>query len=307
MKTKILIAGIGGVGGYYGGLLAQKYANNPDIEIYFLARGQHLEQMQQHGLKLITEGGTYMIHPTLATDNILEIGKVDYLIITTKAYDLDKTIEQLKPCIENHTVILPLLNGIDITDRISRLLPKSKVWYGCVYIVARLKEPGVVESSGNVHGFNFGSENLSDNQLLAFQKILVDAGIEARLSDSIKEIIWTKFFFISPTASLTSYFDVSFGELITDSERKDTLIKMLEELLLIAKAEGSSIDCSIVEKIIQRLEVLPLESTSSMHSDFNAGRQTELKTLTGIVIDLGKKNHISTPIYQKVFDSLSKK
>lgn len=305
MKTKIVIVGLGGVGGYYGGLLAKKYADDPCIEIYFVARGEHLKKVQQEGLKLITAVGTYVVKPTLATDNAFEIGIVDYVILTTKSYDLDATIAQIQPCIGPGTVILPLLNGVDISTRIRKLLPQTEVWNGCVYIVARLNEPGVVESSGNVHFLHFGYENKTNTRLVEFEKLLKDAGIDSEFHKNILSVIWKKFFFISSTASLTSYFDVSFGALLTDENRKDTLISLLEELLLVANAEGAEIDNSVINNIINQLEKLPFVSTSSMHSDFKAGKNTELQTLTGIVIDLGKKHGISTPIYEKVYSKLS--
>ena len=304
MKKKIVIVGLGGVGGYFGGLLARHYAKNPEIEIYFVARGEHLKKVQQNGLTVITETGTFVVKPTLATENVHEIGIADYVIVTTKSYDLDATILQIKPCVGPDTVILPLLNGADISSRIRVILPGIEVWNGCTYIVARLNEPGVVESSGNLHVLNFGYENQTNDRLLYFEKLLKDAGIDATFHINIKSVIWKKFFFISSTASLTSYFDVSFGALLTDPVRKTTLLNILEELLLVANAEGAEINRNVIDKTIHQLEKLPFETTSSMHSDFQAGRNTELQTLTGIVIDLGKKHGIATPTYEMVFKKL---
>ncbi len=304
MKTKIVIVGLGGVGGYYGGLLAKKYADDPDMDIYFVARGEHLIKVQQHGLTVITEDGTFNVKPTLATDNVSEIGIADYVILTTKSYDLEATVNQIKPCISSNTVILPLLNGADISSRIRVLLPGIEVWNGCVYIVARLNEPGVVESSGNVHSLFFGYENQTTDRLLYMDKVMKDAGIEATFSDKILSVIWKKFFFISSTATLTSYFDVSFGALLSDDLHKTTLVNLLEELLLVANAEGAEINRNVIDKTIHQLENLPFETTSSMHSDFKAGRTAELQTLTGIVIELGKKHNIPTPVYEMVYKEL---
>jgi len=245
------------------------------------------------------------VRPTLATDNIMEIGIADYLIMTTKSYDLDATIDQIKPCVGKNTVILPLLNGIDISSRIRTLLPETEVWEGCAYIVARLNEPGVIESSGNVHRLSFGYQNKTNERLLSFERLLQAAGIKATFHKDILSAIWTKFFFISSTATLTSYFDVSFGALLTDDNRKATLIGLLEELLLIAHVEGVKIEHSVIDSIIDQLEKLPFETTASMHSDFQAGRNTELKTLTGVVIELAKKHSIATPVYDKVYSALS--
>jgi len=306
MVSKIVIVGLGGVGGYYGGLLAKRYADDPTVEIYFVARGEHLKKVQLNGLTVITETGTFVAKPTLATDHVSEIGIADYVILTTKSYDLEATVQQIKPCIGEDTVILPLLNGADISARIRALLPGIEVWNGCAYIVARLNEPGVVESSGNLHRLNFGFENQTTERLLHFEKLLINAGIDATFYPNIKSVIWRKFFFISSTASLTSYFDVPFRALLTDEKRKSTLVSLLEELLLVANSEGAEIDRTIIDKTIHQLENLPLETTSSMHSDFQAGRNTELQTLTGIVIELGKKHGIPTPTYEKVFDKLYK-
>ena len=305
MKTKIVIVGLGGVGGYYGGMLAKQYADNPEIEIYFVARGAHLRKVQENGLTLITEKGTFQVHPTLATNDVTEIGTADYIIMTPKSYDLDATVEQIKSIVGSNTVILPLLNGIDNSDRIRTLLPDTEVWQGCCYIVARLNEPGVVESSGGLHRFNFGYEYKQNNErLIGFETLLKEAGIDATFHEKIMHVIWTKFFFISSTASLTSYFDVSFGALLTDEVRKATLVSVLEELLLVANAEGAEIEHTVIDKVIHQLEKLPFETTASMHSDFKAGKNTEVHGLTGAVIQLAKKHAIATPTYEKVYAEL---
>lgn len=307
MKIKIVIVGLGGVGGYYGGMLAKYYTLNPDLSIYFLARGEHLKEVQQNGLTLITENGTFSVYPTLATDKVSEIGIADYIILTPKSYDLESTIDQIKPIVGKNTVVLPLLNGIDNSTKVRVLLPEAQVWNGCVYIVARLKAPGVVESSGNVHLFNFGYENQTTDRLMAFEDILRAAGIHATFHQDILSVIWKKFFFISTSASLTSYFDCSFGALLTDKQRKSTLMCMLNELFLIAIAEGVNVNQSIIQQIVHQLEKLPFETTSSMHSDFMAKKNTELYTLTGIVAELGRKNGIPTPTYVRVYNELSER
>lgn len=307
MKTKIVIVGIGGVGGYYGGLLAQKYAESPDIEVCFVARGDHLQQIKEKGLTVITENGQFIVKPKLATDNVAEIGTADYVILCTKSYDLEQSILQLSLCIDENTVILPLLNGADISERIQAILPEIEVWKGCVYIVGRLNEPGIVESSGGVHDLFFGMENVTTERLILMEKLMLDAGIKAVKSEKINKLIWRKFIFISTTASLTSYFNVGFRELLIDPRKKEITIQFLQEIIEVAKAEGIVYDENIMETIIGHIERLPFETTSSMHSDYKANRQIELSTLTKVVIDLGLKHGIPTPIYKKVYEALSSK
>lgn len=304
MTTKIVIVGLGGVGGYFGGFLAKQYVGKSDVEVYFIARGEHLRKVQENGLTLVTENETFVIHPTLATDDIREVGLANYVIMSPKSYDLNSTIEQIKPCVGTDTVILPLLNGIDNSERIRKLLPTTEVWDGCCYIVAKILETGVVGNVGSIHRIVFGYLNRTTDRLLAFEKMLKDAGIEIRFYDTILTEIWKKFFFISTSASLTSYFDVSYGEIIADPTRKQVLIDFSSELVQVAISEGINIDNSEIERLIHQFEKLPIGTTTSMHRDFQAKKNTEVDTLTGIVVELARKHGIAVPLYSKVYNEL---
>lgn len=103
-KTKIAISGIGAVGGYYGGLLAARYKDSEDIDIYFISRGENLEEIRKNGIEVKNTFLTIKAKPTLATDNPAEIGPVDYLFCCTKSYDLEENIVQLTPIIGPNTV-----------------------------------------------------------------------------------------------------------------------------------------------------------------------------------------------------------
>jgi 2-dehydropantoate 2-reductase len=304
MKIKVVVAGIGGVGGYYGGLLSRHCQNREDIDVYFVARGEHLKKIQENGLKIKTETGVFVTKPALATNDVAEIGVADYIILCTKSYDLESTIAQLQPCVGSGTVILPLLNGADISERIRHLLPGTEVWEGCVYIVGRLIEPGVVESSGGLHDLFFGYDGSDSERLLFMERLLTDSGIKANLSRNIRMIIWRKFIFISTTASLTSYFNVGFRDLLTDDKRRETTLNFMREVSAVAASEGVVFEHDIIETTIKHIERLPFGTTASMHSDFQGGKNTELDTLTKIVIDLGKRYGVATPTYVQVYEEL---
>lgn len=133
-KQKIIVAGIGGVGGWFGGMLAKAFYQSKEAEIVFLARGEHLKQIQQHGLKVVKGNDTFIAKPALVTDNAKEIVNSDYILLCTKSYDLEMTIKQLEPCIDHQTIIVPFLNGVDAPEKIKKLLPENEVAGGCVYI-----------------------------------------------------------------------------------------------------------------------------------------------------------------------------
>ena len=305
MQTiKIAILGLGGVGGYYGGKLAQRFRDTSHVEIYFIARGEHLEAIKEYGIHIINENEDFFAKPKLATSDAAEIGPVDYLIITTKSYDLKSSIDQIRPCIDNNTVILPLLNGGDITERIREILPGNTVWSGCSYIVSRRTEPGVIRTSGPFLRLVFGCDGGEDERLLSFEKLLLEAEIDAHYSRNIRESVWKKFYFISVSASLTSYLNVTFNQLSDNPERKNLTIAVADEFLKVAKAEGIHFDETTAEEIVNRTEILPAGTTTSMHSDFKSGNATELETLTGVVVRLAHKHNIPVPLYEMIYSEL---
>lgn len=306
-KTTIIIAGIGGVGGYFGGLLAKQYFNNDHIEICFLVRGQHLNEIQKNGLKIINGGKEFIGKPAIATDNPADIGIADLIIICTKSYDIETVVQQLKPCINPNTFILPLLNGVDSKEKIQNILPGNTILDGCVYVVSRLKEAGIIENMGNIQTLYFGLDNYYSEKLKHFETIFKKANIEATLSQNISSIIWEKFIFISPTATATSYFDKNIGEIVCENHL-ETVTELINEIKQIAEAKHIDFSEDITEKTIEKLKSLPFDTTSSMHTDFrNKKPLNELQSLTGYVIEEGRKYNIQTPTYIKAYNELKRK
>lgn len=309
MKTpvKIAVLGLGGVGGFYGGKLALAYnRGNENIRIYFVARGEHLKVIRENGLHVITDEDEFTAFPTLATDKPEEIGVCDYLIITTKSYDLKSSIENIKPCIGQNTVILPLLNGGNISEKIREILPENKVWDGLSYIVSRKTAPGEIRTSGIFHKMTFGSIFEDTEKLKTFEEITQTAKIDAEWSKDIRKSVWQKFYFISVSASLTSYFNVSFNDLATKEGIKEFTNEFADEFLQVAISEGVHLTEKDKQDVMKRLHALPEGSTASMHSDFSQGNNTEVETLTGEIVRLASKHGLQVPLYEKVYDKLSK-
>lgn len=119
----------------------------------------------------------------MATEYPAEAGIADYILICTKSYDLESVLELLKPSIDKNTLLLPLLNGVDGIEVIEKALPNNIILNGCVYIISRLKEAGVVENMGYIQKLYFGLENTTSDKLVALERLLFDADIEATLSE----------------------------------------------------------------------------------------------------------------------------
>lgn len=300
--VKIAISGIGGVGGYYGGKLAAFYEQNDNIEIYFISRGENLQIIKNQGLQIFTPTETLTAHPCIATDKPAEIGPVDYLFCCTKSYDLEDNIRQLLPLIGQETVIIPLLNGANISERIQKLLPEQEVWLGCTYIGVRLEAPGMIRKFTVKDRLWFGSPSAPKQRQQQLLQILTDAGIDALNPEDIATRIWKKFFMISLGATTTSYYNQSIGEVM--DRHVESFRQLGAELKAVAYAKGITLPEDIIEKTIADQKMMPYESTTSMHTDFKNGKQTELETLTGYVVRSGTATGTPTPLYEMMYREL---
>ncbi|MFE3867704.1 ketopantoate reductase family protein [Flavobacterium sp. LS2P90] len=305
MKTRIGILGMGGVGGYFGGLLAKGYAESDSVEIIFIARGETQKAIAQNGLKIILEESEITVFPSIVSDDSTIIGKLDYLICATKTYDIEESLLSIKKNITKNTVILPLYNGVDAPERISNLFPDNEVLRGCVYIVSMIVSSGVIKKIGAYEKLFFGSRTAPIATLNKLQAIFQKASIESYLVDDIEETIWEKFIFISALASATSYLDQNIGEILDSQSSRGVYVSLLNEITMIAAVKGLNLPADIIMQTILKLEKTPRDATSSMHRDLMAGRKIELFSLTEFVVNEGLKYEIETPTYQMVLDKLS--
>ncbi|MFV8269552.1 ketopantoate reductase family protein [Flavobacterium sp. GT2N3] len=307
MRTRIGILGLGGVGGYFGGLLAKAYFESDIIEIVLIARGETQKAIAKNGLKISTDVTEITVFPSLVSNNPDEIGKLDYLICATKTYDIETSFESIKRCIAKNTVILPLYNGVDATERIQKEFPENAILQGCVYIVSMIESPGVIKKIGPYEKLFFGSKNGPFSKLNELQSIFKNASIESYLVANIDETVWEKFIFISALASATSYLDQNIGGILNNPENKAIYISLLNEVTAVAFAKGLPLPNDIVAQTVVKLEKTPKDATSSMHRDFLAGRNTEIVSLTKYVVNEGFKYGVETPVYKKIGEKLSQK
>jgi 2-dehydropantoate 2-reductase len=303
---KIAIVGIGGVGGYYGGLLAKRYFDDEDIEIVFIARGNHLEQIKKNGLSLITEKETFIVRPDLATDNPAGCGIFNCVIFCVKTYGLEESAKLLSSSINENTVVISLLNGVDNADRLSAVLNKGKIFNGCVYIGAHIVRPGVVQQAGSMNQLFFG--NKSDDKIEAkhIENILKQANIDAQYRIDIENIVWEKYVLISAFATATTFLGMTMRGIIDSKNGRELLDDLLTEVFHVSEAKRINLPKNIRKEIISKVSTFPPEVKTSMQMDSEKGNKTELETFTGYIVREAGIHGISVPTYKRIYTALKR-
>jgi len=305
MKTAII--GIGGVGGYYGGKLALRYSASDEHDVFFVARGDHLERIRHNGLKLITPEETLTVLPSLATDDPRELGSLDLVVLCVKGYALDTASRSIADNLHVDSIVIPLLNGVDNAERLTALLPRGIILNGCVYISSHIVGPGVIEQVGGSGKLLFGPEDRPSAPFSNIESILKNAGINAVLSDTIAVDVWSKYLFVGPLGSITSMTGKSLGEIMENDRYRTMLEKMMREVETIAQAKDIPLPDTIVQQSLDITANFPYETKTSLQLDFEKGRQTEIETFTGYVVMTGRVLGIETPLHNEVYSALQQK
>jgi 2-dehydropantoate 2-reductase len=298
---RIAIVGIGGVGGYFGGKLAKEYENSGQHEIIFIVRGQHLAAIKEKGLQLFTREGDYVAKPKLATDNPVQAGIFDLVFFCVKSYHLEVSALALKDNINKNTVVMPLLNGVNIAERLRAVLPDADIVRGCVYISSFIEKPGVVRQTEGSCKLTFGTDDKSVNQYQYILDILVQAKVDARLTDKISQALWIKYLLICPLGSLTAAAGKTFGGIIEDTKLKNKLREMIKEVKSIAAARKIELPEDIVDKTLESIGRFAYDTKTSMQVDRERGKDTEIDIFTKYIIELGKELSIPTPLHNEIY------
>jgi 2-dehydropantoate 2-reductase len=306
-KYRVAILGIGGVGGFLGGKLAAAYGNTDNTEIIFVARGNNAQAIKENGLKLITASEEIIACPDSVADNATSVGEIDLLICCTKAYDLESSFKALSSSVTSKTMILPLLNGVDSTEKLKLLFPAAQVLQGCIYIVSKLIGPGIVKQSGEFYSLHFGGDEKLKCEMHKLLGLFQQANINVVLEDNIHEKMWSKFSFISPLATYTSAYNISIGMILESNEHTVSLKNLMSELIALAKTLDINLPVDCIETNILVMKKLPFEATSSMQADFANHKLTELETLTGFVVRKASEQGIKLDSYTEMYRLLCKR
>lgn len=289
---KIAIMGTGGVGGYYGGLLA---AAGQDVT--FIARGAHLQALREKGLQIKGVYGDFTVSPANATDRPAEIGPVDLVIVATKTYHTEEAAQAIKPLIEADTVVISLQNGIDAAERIGSAVGMEHMVGGATWLSAAIEGPGRIGQFSQFRRITLGElDGRITPRAQAISSVLATTPAVIELVPNIKQVLWTKFVFISAISALGGLTRVAIGEYRQVPEAREVLVQAMTEVAAVAKASGVDLGPDIIAKTLAFIDAGAPDIRPSMQRDLESGRTSELESLIGVVVRLGRERGVSTPV-----------
>lgn len=296
---KVAIFGTGGVGGYFGGKIA-----NAGHDVTFIARGEHLKAIQANGLKVKSISGDFLIQPAEATDDIKKIKDVELVIIAVKAWQVKDAAKELKTVVGKDAVVMPLQNGVSAAEEITEELNRENVIGGLCKIISKVEAPGVIHHFGVEPTIVFGELNKEKTARIGRLKELFDeAGINSIAADDIHAELWKKFIAIC-VSGLLAVTQSTYGVVRELEETRIMMRELVAEIYTVALRAGIDLNDDIVEKTMDFIDSFPYDSTSSLTRDVWEGKPSEIEYQNGTVVKLGRKYDVDTPVNRFVYNCI---
>lgn len=299
---KIAIMGAGGVGGFFGGRLAQA-----GYDVSFIARGAHLAAMREHGLLIENEPqGNIYLPKVRVTDDPSTLGPVDFIILTVKLWDTEAAARAIKPLIGPGTGVVSLQNGVTKDDILRRELGDAAVIGGVGYVATTLSKPGVIHQTGTRQRVVLGEYDGRKSARTEFlHEALLRAGVKSEFSDDVRRSIWEKYVFLVGLSATTTSMRMPLGPIRANPQSRAFLLQLMSEAVVVGRAHGVALPEDFAEDRLALADSLPEDMTSSMHHDLERNYPLEVNWLSGGVVQLGRAKGVPTPANSAVCDILA--
>jgi len=305
---KILVLGAGGIGGYFGGRLAQA-----GVDTTFLVRPKRREQIAANGLVIESPNGNARIDAKTVVAGELKPG-YDLVLFTCKAYDLDSALDAIAPAMRGREApsgnqksgcaVLPMLNGLAHLDRLDERFGAANVMGGTCQINVGLAPDGTVKHMEPLNRFLFGERDKSKSvRAKALADALAKTTVDWTWSEDILQDMWEKVTFLAALAATTCLFRGNIGEIMATPDGKAIAMRCFEANAAIARAEGHPPGERILQWAADRL-TRPGPQSASMLRDMEAGKPVEADHIVGHMLSLARKHGIDDTVLQMAYTHL---
>lgn len=296
---KILVLGAGGIGGYFGGRLAEAGA-----DVTFLVRPKRREAIARDGLVIESPKGNLKLPVKTVVAGELGPG-YDAVLFTCKAYDLDSAMDAIAPAMKGGTVLIPMLNGIAHLERLDARFGAKNVMGGTCQINVMLRPDGSILHADPLQRLVFGERDKSKSaRAEAFAAELAKTKIDWVLSDDIDLEMWEKVVFLSALAATTCLFRANVREIMAAPGGREAMQRALKANVEIATREGRPPRPRAIERASERLLDPEGNWSASMLRDMEGGGFVESDHIVGFMLGLARKHGIDDTVLSLAYTHL---
>jgi 2-dehydropantoate 2-reductase len=297
---RIAVVGTGGVGGYFGGRLAQA-----GEDVVFIARGATLSALRESGLEVESADGNFTIQPAQATDDTPTVGPVDAVLLAVKGWQVPDAIEAIRPLMGDETFIAPLLNGVEAPDQLAEAFGQRHVVGGLCGLFGSIVAPGHIRNVLPRPFISLGElDSTGSERIERLRDAFSRVGVQATIAADIRAALWEKLLFVGPFGGIGAATRAPIGVMRSLPETRALLQGAMAEIALTAQAKGVHVADDAIAKAFALIDGSPEQATASMQRDIMAGRPSELESQVGVIVRMARDARLDVPIHVTLYASL---
>lgn len=284
--------GAGGLGSYVAATLVRA-----GHDVSLVVRGAHGEAVRDGGIQVDAPDGSFVARPRCVEPNGA-LGAVDIALVAVKSYSLGEVSEQLAALAAEGAVVVPLLNGVDVSGRLvaSGVAPDALV-DGVAYLTAFRTGPGRIERKGEHQRLVVGSSTGAGRQAIERVRVLFDeTRVEIEVADDIRVALWEKMAVVSSLAMICGMTGSALGAIRAHPFGASLQTRAIAEVLAVGRATGVPIPADAEARVGGTLDGFPDDFYPSVLHDLRSGRRTEMDDLAGVVARTGRAHGAETPL-----------
>ena len=290
---RILTLGAGGIGGYFGGRLAEAGA-----DVTFLVRPRRAAQLAADGLIVKSPHGD-LARPvrTIGADALAADGRYDLVLLTCKSYDLDPAMAAIAPAVTGGAAVLPMLNGMRHLDRLDAAFGADQVLGGLCHIAATLTPEGEVRHLNKLHALTLGPRRPGQAALVAaFAEVAGPARFDLRVSEDPIQDMWEKFVLLATMAGMTCLMRANVGQIMQADDGEALMTEALAEADAVAGAAGHASRPAQLAAARATLTERGSSFAASMLRDVERGGPTEADHVVGDMLTRARAAGHAAPL-----------
>jgi 2-dehydropantoate 2-reductase len=293
-KPKVVVVGAGAMGSLFGGLLAQGGLDVTLVDVW----KEHVDAINRNGLRIVGHGGERTVR-VAATMNSQSLRDADVVLFQCKAFANEAAARSVRHLFGGDTVAISFQNGLGNEETIGRIVGASHVLAGLTAQGAIVESAGVVRNFGDLPTYIGDLGGGRSERAAALAEAFTRHGLPTLASDDIKKLKWQKLLGNASLGAVSAATDMTSAQMVAVPELRAVILRALDETAAVARACGVALTDDEKHAIFDKLTRTDGGGTgaskSSMAADVARKRKTEIDTIHGSVVRLGREHAVPTP------------
>ena len=288
----ILILGAGGLGAVYANIF-----HTAGFNTKIVAKGERYQRLTDNG---------FFINDVQCFVPIIEASEsgftADLIIVATKYHHLDGALPDLANFVGEHTIFISLLNGLTSEEIIGEIYGRDKTLLSiAMNLDAQRVGNRITHSRPPLLIFGEPQNKTLSPKVQQVQEALDKAGISYQTPEDMERMMWWKFMVNVGMNQSSAVTGATYGRYKREPELRWLKENLMAEVVAVAKAEKVNLTDDDVTSFYKTIDIIAEDGKTSMLQDIEAGRKTEVEMFAPVVVRLGEKHGIPTPVNQTIF------